>query len=240
MFHVGLVAFPRLTQLDLTGPFEVLSRMPDTACHIIAKTMDPLVADSGLSLLPTHTFATAPALDLVFVPGGAGQVAAMEDADTIHYLARAGASAAYVTSVCTGALLLGAAGLLRGYRATSHWAFLDLLGMFGADIVRDERVVVDRNRITAGGVTAGIDFGLRVAAEIHGRAVAEEIQLYLEYDPMPPFGAGHPRCAPPATTAAVRAQLQDRFAARKDQIERIMAVSASASSAAALQPSRSD
>jgi cyclohexyl-isocyanide hydratase len=221
MFHIGMHVYPQLTQLDLTGPLEVLARMPETTVHTIAKTREPVSSDTGLAIVPSTTFADAPPLDLVFCPGGAGQVAAMEDAETIAFLREAGARARYVTSTCTGALLLGAAGLLRGYRATTHWAYVELLPLFGAIAVADERVVVDRNRITAGGVTAGIDFGLRVAAELHGREVAEAIQLYLEYDPAPPFTAGHPRVARPDLVERVRAQLRDRLAARRTQIERL-------------------
>ncbi len=217
MFHAGLLLYPRLTQLDLTGPFEVLTRMPDTKVHLVAKTLAPITSDSGLTILPTATFADVPALDLVFAPGGAGQVAAMEDVETLAFLRTQGATATWVTSVCTGALLLGAAGLLQGYRAATHWGFMELLPLFGAEPV-SERVVVDRNRITAGGVTAGIDFGLVVAAQLHGRPVAEMIQLYLEYDPAPPFTAGHPRVAPPAIVAAVKEQMRERLERRRDQI----------------------
>lgn len=220
-FHIGLLLYPRLTQLDLTGPLEVLARMPDTKVHVVAKTRDPVTADSGLTIVPTATFADVPPLDMIFAPGGAGQVEAMEDAATLAFLRDAGATARWVTSACTGALLLGAAGLLRGYRATTHWGFVELLPLFGATAIADERVVVDRNRITAGGVTAGIDFGLRVAAELHGREVAEAIQLYLEYDPAPPFTAGHPRCARPEVVDRVRTQLRERLVARRAQIERI-------------------
>src|SRR5207237_1716146 len=137
------------------------------------------------------TFGDAPAIDLVFVPGGYGQIAAADDAETVAWLARTGAAARWVASACTGSLLLGTAGLLRGYRATTHWAYLDLLPLVGA-IPEPQRIVVDRNRITGGGVTAGIDAALQIVDEVCGREVAEAIQLQLEYDPRPPFRAGHP------------------------------------------------
>ena len=195
--HVGLVLFPKLTQLDLTAPYEVFARMPDTAVHVVAASMDPVVSDNGLALSPTTTFADAPQLDVLCVPGGVGVNPMMEDDALLAFLAERGSRARWVTSVCTGALLLGAAGLLRGYRATTHWLSLDLLPIFGAEPVR-ERVVVDRNRITGGGVTAGLDFGLAVAAELRGRRGAEEIQLMIEYDPAPPFASGSPSSASPA------------------------------------------
>lgn len=203
--QIGMLLFPRLTQLDLTGPFEVLHRIPDTKVHLVWKDLQPVYADSGLGLLPTTTFADCPALDVVMVPGGHGQMALMNDPVVLDFLRLHGATARYVTSVCTGSLVLGAAGLLAGYDATSHWAFTELLPAFGARPVRG-RVVVDRNRITGGGVTAGIDFGLRLAAELAGEDVAKAIQLNLEYDPAPPFRSGHPDVADPVLVAQLRAQ----------------------------------
>jgi cyclohexyl-isocyanide hydratase len=175
-----MVLFPRLTQLDLTGPYEVFARMPDTRVHLVAADLTPVVSEYGLTITPEMTFEQAPPLDILFVPGGIGVNPMMEDRDLLRFLQTQAQQARYVTSVCTGALLLGAAGLLRGYRATTHWLSLDLLPLFGAEVAH-ERVVVDRNRITGGGVTAGIDFGLAVAAEIFGAAVAQEIQLTIEY-----------------------------------------------------------
>jgi len=221
--QIGMLLFPNLTQLDLTGPHEVLSRIPGATVHLISRDRAPVQAESGMTISPTTTYKNAPRLDLVFAPGGYGQIAAMEDGETLPFLREAGARAKWVTSVCTGALLLGAAGLLRGYRAATHWAFMDLLPIVGAEPVH-ERVVVDRNRITAGGVTAGIDFGLRVAAEVGGRELAESIQLQLEYDPAPPFAAGHPRSAPPELVAKMRDRVRDRFAERSAQLERLMKV----------------
>jgi len=220
--HLGMLLYPGLTQLDLTGPFEVLSRLPGAQVHLLWKDTAPVRSDTGLGLVPTTTFADAPLLDLIFIPGGGGQIALMEDDQVLDFVAAAGARARWVTSVCTGALVLGAAGLLRGYAAATHWAFMPLLGLLGARPV-DERVVVDRNRITAGGVTAGIDFGLRVVAEVAGAEVARSLELYLEYDPAPPFGCGHPRRAPAELVAAARQQFAERYAVRREQLERIAA-----------------
>jgi cyclohexyl-isocyanide hydratase len=222
-FNVGMLLFPGLTQLDLTGPFEVLSRIPDSTMHLLWKNTDPVWSDRGLALVPTTRFADCPPLDLLFVPGGGGQIAVMEDAEVLELVAAQGQRARYVTSVCTGALILGAAGLLRGYTATTHWAFLPLLPLFGATVAED-RVVVDRNRITAGGVTAGIDFGLRVLAEIAGPDLARGVELGLEYDPAPPFGCGHPRRAPAELVETLKRQLAERYAAREAQIARLSAV----------------
>lgn len=204
--HIGMLLFPGLTQLDLTAPFELMHRIPGAQVHLVWKDLDPVRAGSGLGLLPTTTFADCPALDVLFVPGGTGQAALMDDQAVLGFLRDRGRTARYVTSVCTGSLLLGAAGLLEGYAATSHWAFVDLLPAFGARPAPG-RVVVDRNRITAGGVTAGLDFGLRLVAELAGERRAQAIQLGLEYDPDPPFRSGHPSVADPALVAEVRAQI---------------------------------
>jgi cyclohexyl-isocyanide hydratase len=202
-FNVGFVIFPELTQLDFTGPQQVLARLPQSAMHIVAKSAAPVPSDSGLSLVPTHTFENCPQLDLICIPGGStGVVRAMGDRDTIEFVQRQSRKAKYVTSVCTGAFILGAAGLLKGRRATTHWAFTELLPLLGATHAKG-RVVKDGNVITAGGVTSGIDFGLRVVAEIAGEEVAQAIQLGLEYDPDPPFDAGHPDRASDAVEAAV-------------------------------------
>ncbi len=217
--HVAMVLFPELTQLDLTGPFEILRRIPGARVSLVAKTREPVVAEGGLAIVPMATFAEAGACDVLFVPGGWGQVAAADDAETLAFVRAAGERARWVTSACTGALLLGAAGLLEGYRATTHWAYVDLLPIVGA-IPTAGRVVIDRNRITAGGVTAGIDFALRLVAEVAGDHVAQAIQLGLEYDPMPPFRAGHPDSAPPALVAELRAQLQARHDERRRQLTR--------------------
>ena len=216
--HVGLLLFPQLTQLDLTGPFEVLHRMPEAQVHLLWKDTNPVRADSGLQILPSRTLDNCPQLDVVFVPGGVGQMALMTDATVLAFLESQARSARYVTSVCTGALLLGAAGLLDGYDATTHWAYTELLPSFGARPVR-RRVVVDRNRITAGGVTAGIDFALRIVAEIAGENVAKAVQLGLEYDPEPPFRSGHPDIADPALVAKARAGVAALLASRREQAD---------------------
>src|SRR5215208_2838785 len=203
IFNVGFVIFPELTQLDFTGPLEVLARLPQSATHVVAKSEAPVPSDCGLSLLPTHTFATCPPLDLICVPGGrSGVVNAMGDRDTIAFVSRQAAAARYVTSVCTGAFILGVAGLLNGRRATTHWAFADLLPLVGATHEK-ARVVKDGNVITAGGVTSRIDFGLSVVAELAGEPTARTIQLGIEYDPAPPFDSGHPDRAPAEITSAL-------------------------------------
>jgi len=192
---IGMVLFPGLTQLDLTGAYEVLARMPDTRVLLVASTLQPVRSEWGLTILPDTTFADAPPLDMLCVPGGWGVNSHFDDDELLDFLRSRAQHARYITSVCSGALLLGAAGLLRGYRATTHWMSLDLLPLLGAEPVRD-RVVRDGNRITGGGVTAGIDFGLAVAAELFGPATAQRIQLAIEYAPAPPFDSGAPDSAP--------------------------------------------
>lgn len=214
---IAMLLYPDFTLLDLIGPHSVLSWAGTT--HLVAKTMEPVTADSGAQLVPTCTLADCPRdLDVLFVPGGFGTVAAMNDPEVVAFLADRGARAGSITSVCSGSLLLGAAGLLKGYRATSHWAVRDSLAAFGAEPVK-QRVVVDRNRISGGGVTAGIDFGLVLLAELRGEECARLVQLMMEYDPAPPFAAGTPEqagseltaralalmgMAPPAPTDAAR------------------------------------
>lgn len=202
--HIGFLIYPYVTQLDATGPAQVLSRLPDARIHMVAKRNEPVETDAGFALMPTGTFDDCPQLDVICVPGGPGQLAAMQDAPTLAFLQRQECAARYVTSVCGGALLLGAAGLLKGYKSACHWAFIDHLPLFGAEPVA-ERIVRDRNRISGGGVTAGIDFGLALAAEIAGEDTAKRIQLFLEYDPAPPFEAGSPAKAGPVIEAEVRA-----------------------------------
>ncbi len=202
---IGMVLFPNFTHLDLTGPFEVFGRIPNARVVAVAAGLGAVTSDTGLRVLPDVSFADAPACDVICVPGGPGVNQMLEDDALLGFLRAQGEHARYVTSVCTGSLLLGAAGLLRGYRASTHWLSMDLLALFGAVPVR-ERVVIDRNRITGGGVTAGIDFGLVVAAAIAGDEVAQQIQLMLEYDPAPPFDAGSPLRAPALVVAAVRRQ----------------------------------
>jgi cyclohexyl-isocyanide hydratase len=206
-FEIGFLLFPRLTQLDLTGPHEILARMPGARVHLLWKTREPVRSDRGLAIVPTDTLADCPPLDLVCVPGGPGVNPLLADAEVLEFLRRAAARARYVTSVCTGSLVLGAAGLLEGKRAASHWRARDFLRAFGAEPAA-ERVVVDGKVMTGGGVTAGIDFALEVVAELRGRAVAEAIQLQVEYDPQPPFAAGSPAGAPPAVLERVTAETE--------------------------------
>jgi cyclohexyl-isocyanide hydratase len=212
--HIGFLLFPKVQQLDLTGPHDVLASLPGARTHLIWKTLEPVVSSHGLVLTPSATYEDCPPLDVICVPGGSGVTALLRDAQTIEFVRRQAASARYVTSVCTGALLLGAAGLLRGRRATTHWAFHSLLEPLGA-IPTHARVVRDGNLITGGGVTAGIDFGLTVAAELAGIEEAQAIQLELEYAPAPPFDAGDPRTAPQAVVERVRQRSADGFAARR-------------------------
>lgn len=219
---IGMVLFPGLTQLDLAGPYEVLVRLPNTSMHLVADTLAPVRTERGLTLTPDATFDGVPPLDVICIPGGPGVDPLMEDARLLGFLRARAPRARYVTSVCTGALLLGAAGLLQGYRATTHWLSLDLLPLFGAVPVK-ERVVIDRNRLTGGGVTAGIDLGLAVAAELCGRAVAEEIQLTIEYDPAPPFQSGSPRTAPAAVLERVTRAREQSQAERRAIAERAAA-----------------
>jgi cyclohexyl-isocyanide hydratase len=193
--------------------------MPDAQVHVLWKDTLPVQADgTRIAIVPTATLSASPRLDVLFVPGGFGHVPLLTDDEVLSFLADQGKTARYVSSVCTGALLLGAAGLLDGYEATTHWAYMELLEAFGARPVR-RRVAIDRNRITAGGVTAGLDFALRVVAELAGVPAAEAIQLGLEYDPEPPFRSGHPDVAAPETVERVRRRLADRVAEERAQIE---------------------
>jgi cyclohexyl-isocyanide hydratase len=192
---VGLYLFDGLTQLDLTAPYEIFARVPGGRVLLIAKDREPVRSQFGLTILPAVSFAEAPVLDILFVPGGTpGVDRVLEDDEALDFVAKAGKSAKYVTGVCTGAIILGAAGLLEGYAAATHWLYMDLLPEFGA-IQAHERVVHDRNRFTGGGVTAGIDVALAIVAEVAGEERAREIQLFVEYDPEPPFDSGSPGTA---------------------------------------------
>ena len=210
MTQISFLLFPQVTQLDLTGPAQVLSRMPQAKIELVAKSLDPVPTDAGFPLLPGATFKTASQPDILCVPGGFGVTQAMMDEETLAWLREAAAGAQWVTSVCTGALVLGAAGLLKGYRATTHWASHEWLAAFGAIPVK-ERVVFDRNRVTGGGVTAGIDFGLALVGRVAGEDHARFVQLSLEYDPAPPFDSGAPEKAGPEALARYR-ELVARFA----------------------------
>ena len=205
----GLLLFPQVTQLDMTGPAEVFGMLPDAELHLVWKNRQPVPTSKGWTITPTTSFADCPPLDVICVPGGSGQIALMDDAETLDFLRRQAKTARFVTSVCTGSLVLGAAGLLKGYRAACHWMSRDQLALLGA-IPVEARVVKDRNRITGGGVTAGIDFGLAVVAELRGSEAAKAIQLGMEYAPEPPFDAGTPDRAGGALVARVTEAAEDR------------------------------
>jgi cyclohexyl-isocyanide hydratase len=226
-FRIGMLLYPNLTQLDLTGPAQVLSRAPGVEMHYLWKTIEPIASDAGIALMPTTTFKNCPQLDLICVPGGAGQVALMTDDETLDFLRRQAEKAKYVTSVCTGSLILGAAGLINGYKSACHWMYRDFLPAFGA-IPVNARVVKDRNRISGGGVTAGIDFALTVVAEIWGEEVAKMTQLYLEYNPQPPFDAGSPERAGPELTAKAKKQLEALLKQREKLINEVASKRAAA------------
>ena len=212
-FTIVFVLFDQVTQLDFTGPAQFLSRLPGAEIHVAAATLDPVMTDCGFAIMPTVAFADCPQADLLCVPGGVGVAPALGDADLIDFVARQGAAATWVTSVCTGAFILGRAGLLERKRATTHWGYTQLLDRVGAEHVA-QRVVTDGNIITAGGVTSGIDFALTVIAAIAGEDVAKSVQLSLEYDPAPPFAGGTPATSDPAIVAGMRARFYDGAAAR--------------------------
>ncbi len=203
--HIAFLLFPGVTQLDLTGPAQFLSRLPDAKLDLVWDSIAPVPTDAGFSILPTATFAQVPQADLLCVPGGMGIADVIDHPAALDWVRQVGESAQWVTSVCTGALVLGAAGLLKGYQATTHWAWHDKLALFGAEPVH-ARHVIDRNRATGGGVTAGIDFALALMREIAGEDHARAVQLALEYDPAPPFDSGNPDKA----GARLVAMYQDR------------------------------
>ena len=217
--RLGMLLFPKITQLDLTGPFEVLARLPGARISLLWRSLEPVTSGTGLTIQPTLTFAEAPKFDVLVVPGGAGIVPLLQDREVLGFLRQQAQTARYLTAVCTGSLLLGAAGLLEGYEATTHWAYHELLPLCGAKAVK-QRVVVDRNRITGGGVTAGIDFALRLVAELSDEDTARAIQLGLEYDPDPPFRAGTPTLAGDAITARVRRSFEPSRAEYEAQLLR--------------------
>lgn len=201
--HIGFLVFPKVTQLDLTGPAQVLSRVPGAKVHLVWKAIEPLMTDVGFSINPTVAFEACPQLDVLCVPGGFGVVDQLSDGETLAFLRAQGKAARYVTSVCNGSLLLGAAGLLTGYKSTCHWMWRHYLAQFGAEPVA-ARVVRDRNRLSGGGVTSGIDFAFTLAAELAGEEAARMIQLGLEYDPQPPFDSGSPEKAGAERVARAR------------------------------------
>ena len=197
---VAFLLFPNVTQLDLTGPAQVLSRLGNVTLDLVWKDRAPVTTDAGFAIVPTATFAEVSSADILCVPGGMGVTEVIADDEAMAWVRAVGAEARWVTSVCTGSLILGAAGLLKGYRAATHWSWRDYLAIFGAEMA-PERVVVDRNRVTGGGVTAGIDFALTLMAEVRGPEFAKAVQLSLEYDPAPPFDAGSPEKAGPELVA---------------------------------------
>lgn len=220
--RIGSLLFEGVDQIDLTGPFEVLSRIPNSTYRIYAKTMEPVRDLKGLRLTPDATLADAPPLDVLHVPGGFGQEALMEDEEVLRWIREQAAGACRLFSVCTGALLCGAAGLLKGRRATTHWASFHLLPLFGATPV-NERVVIDGSYIFAAGVTAGIDGALRLAAELRGDDAARAIQLYMAYAPEPPFDSGTPETAPPEILQQTRHATRAITAQREETARRVAA-----------------
>jgi cyclohexyl-isocyanide hydratase len=199
-FRIGMIMFSDMTHLDFVGPNDLFARPRNAEVHILAKTLDVIRTDTGTCVLPDMQLKDAPELDLLFIGGGPGVAALMEDDEVLDFLQKRAARARWITAVCTGALVLGAAGLLRGRKATTHWTAMDILPILGAESVR-ERVVIDGNVITGGGVTAGIDFGLTVVSKVWGPETAQLLQLGSEYDPKPPFAAGSPDTASPALVA---------------------------------------
>lgn len=212
---IVFLLFPGITQLDFTAPAQALSRLPGARLAGAAASLDPIATDSGFSILPTHDFANCPQADILCVPGGHGVADALADTATIDFIARQAAGAQWVTSVCTGAFLLGRAELLRGRRATTHWAYTHLLPRVGA-VPAPGRVVEDGRIVTSGGVTSGLDFALTLIARLAGDGMAQAIQLAIEYDPAPPFPGGHPDRAPKAVTAGLKARVYDEAAARME------------------------
>ena len=220
--HIGLLVFPKVQQLDLTGPYDVFATMPGVVVHLVWKDLEPLLSSTGLTMVPTVTFAECPDLDVICVPGGVGVDALMEDPETLAFIRHQASTAQYVTSVCTGALVLGAAGLLKGRRATTHWASHSLLEQFGAVPVK-ERVVRDGNLMTGGGVTAGIDFALTLIGEVFDADKSRTIQLQLEYAPAPPFDSGRPDTAPANVLAVATDRAMPGLLARRQIVERVTA-----------------
>ena len=220
--QIGLLVFPRVTQLDFTGPLQVFSSVPGAKVHLIWKSLEPVASDSVMMVMPTTTLADCPQLDVICVPGGYGSDDLLNDEEVLDFLRRQAGGARYVTSVCTGSLVLGAAGLLKGYRAATHWSAMDNLSAFGATPTA-VRVCTDRNRVTGGGVTAGIDFALTLVSMLVDRKTAEAIQLRLEYNPAPPFNSGSPDTAPPETLALIRERIAPHQSRRKDAVARAAA-----------------
>jgi len=220
--QIGLLIFPKVTQLDFTGPLQVFSGVPGAKVHLIWKRIEPVPTDTVMMLTPTITFADCPQLDVICVPGGAGINDMVNDEEMLAFLRKQAGAAKYVTSVCTGSLVLGAAGLLKGYHAATHWSAMEYLSAFGATPTKT-RVCADRNRITGGGVTAGIDFALTVVSVLVDRKTAEAIQLGIEYNPAPPFNSGSPDTAPAETVARVLERIAQNQILRGQAITRAAA-----------------
>ena len=218
--RIAFLVYPGVTQLDFTGPAQILSRLGDSTVDYVWKAIEPVPTDAGFSILPTATFAEIEAADILCVPGGIACVDMMEDADVLAWVARIGSRATWLTSVCTGSLILAAAGLLTGYRAACHWAWREHLRLFGAEPVA-ERVVFDRNRATGGGVTAGVDFAFALTAAIRGEAHARLVQLALEYDPAPPFDSGSPERADQGLLAAYAKRMSAMAPGREERIRAV-------------------
>jgi cyclohexyl-isocyanide hydratase len=220
--QIGLLIFPKVTQLDFTGPLQVFANVPGAKVHLIWKRIEPVPSDSVLVLTPTTSFADCPQLDVICVPGGAGINDMVNDAEMLDFLRRQAEGAKYITSVCTGSLILGAAGLLKGYRAATHWTAMEFLAAFGA-VPTHTRVCVDRNRVTGGGVTAGIDFALTLVSIMADRQTAEAIQLGIEYNPAPPFNSGSPDTAPPEILKLIKEKIAPNQLRRGDAVKRAAA-----------------
>lgn len=219
--HIGMLVYPKFTALDLIGPHTIFAQLSSTEVHLVGKTLDPVTSDAGLTMSPTRSFATCPEhLDVLFVPGGTfGTVAMMEDAEVLAFLRSRASANTWITSVCTGSLVLGAAGLLRGYRATTHWVARDVLPILEATPLA-ERYVEHGNRVTGAGISAGIDFGLRLAERLRGPAEAQRIQLNLEYAPEPPYpGGGSPETAPPSVVTTLETRYVPFLAAATSAAE---------------------
>jgi cyclohexyl-isocyanide hydratase len=220
-YRIGMLLFPDLTLQDFVGPYDVFIRAECFEVHTVSETTSPLKAEGGLILQAQYTFQNCPPVDILFVPGGRGITPLLTNNIYLSFLKERSFHAKYITAVCTGSLLLAAAGLLSGYKATTHWRSMSLLKMFGVEAI-DQRVVIDRNRITGGGITAGIDFGLQLTAWIGGEDIAKTIQLILEYAPEPPFNCGNAKSADPHILKIATSRTQELFEKRREIIESIV------------------
>lgn len=227
-FSIGIFIFSGVTQLDFTGPYEVFSKIPNVKIFLFAQSKEPVVAESGMKWIPDYDFSDCPDLDVLLIPGGVGTTLLMEEFEVLNFLKTKAENSKFITSVCTGSLVLAAAGLLNGYKATTHWLSLDVLKLFPVQI-SGERFVRDRNRITGGGVTAGIDFALFLTAELFGTELAEEIQPMIEYNPAPPFTSGHPTTATSHLVEKVKLSRETTQNRRKAAAIRVLAFNKSKS-----------